>query len=330
MARLVDRADVARMTEATLLSYGPNSRSKLSKFWILLVLSAVIATAGVASDSTATVIGAMIVAPLMTPILGVAVALVLSDRKRMWRSLATVLGGALVVVLIAVAFGMVEPLDTITENNSQVSGRVNPRLVDLLAALATGLVGAFALARSDVSDTLPGVAIAISLVPPLAVVGFTLQEGHPEQAYGALLLFATNVTAIIFTATLVLLAYRVRDAAKVAGYPVGRLSGSTVATVVALILVVAVPLAIGSARVAEDNLVKYQAADITETWAEANGWKVVSYDVADLVLSVTAIGAPPELSPQTLREELDEAGFTEVDLTVSLVVGGQEQLPGVP
>ena len=66
-----------------------------------------------------------------------------------------------------------------------LTDRVSPRLIDLLAALATGAVGAFAMVRADVSDTLPGVAIAISLVPPLAVVGLSLESGAPEQALGA-------------------------------------------------------------------------------------------------------------------------------------------------
>jgi hypothetical protein len=67
--------------------------------------------------------------------------------------------------------------------------------VDLVAALATGAVGSVALARSDISDTLPGVAIAISLVPPLAVAGLTLESGVPSQSLGAFLLFVTNVAA---------------------------------------------------------------------------------------------------------------------------------------
>ena len=84
-----------------------------------------------------------------------------------------------------------------------MTGRINPKLIDLLAALATGTVGAFALVRSDISDTLPGVAIAISLVPPLAVVGLLLSVQRYADAAGAALLFGTNVAAIIATGTAV-------------------------------------------------------------------------------------------------------------------------------
>jgi uncharacterized hydrophobic protein (TIGR00271 family) len=154
----------------------------------LLSLAGVIAAAGVAADSTATVIGAMIVAPLMTLILGAMLAVVLGDRGNLARSLRLVFAGAAAVVAIGVVSGLVIPQDVVAQTNSQVAGRIHPRIVDLVAAIATGAVGSVALARRDIADTLPGVAIAISLVPPLSVVGLTLSSGAPDQALGALLL----------------------------------------------------------------------------------------------------------------------------------------------
>ncbi|MBC7442789.1 MAG: DUF389 domain-containing protein [Ramlibacter sp.] len=154
---------------------GEHRRERISRFWILLVLSSVIAAAGVASDSTATVIGAMIIAPLMVPIMGTMLATVLGDPKNLSRSIGVMVAGAAVAVAIALVIGLLLPVDVVAQNNSQVAARVNPRLIDLLAALGTGVVGSIALVRRDISDTLPGVAIAISLVPPLSVVGFTLE-----------------------------------------------------------------------------------------------------------------------------------------------------------
>ena len=98
--------------------------------------------------------------------------------------------------------------------NSQVAGRVHPRLIDLLAATATGVVGSVALVRKDISDTLPGVAIAISLVPPLSVAGLTIESGAYHQAAGALLLFLTNVAAILATGIVVMAIYGVQRAVK--------------------------------------------------------------------------------------------------------------------
>src|SRR5919112_2822800 len=186
---------------------GPEIRHRLSRFWILITLASTIAAAGVAADSTATVIGAMIVAPLMTPILGTMLSVVLADRRNLLRSLLLIAGGALVAIAIGWLSGLLVVNEVVAETNSQVASRVHPRLVDLLGALATGAVGSVALVRRDISDTLPGVAIAISLVPPLGVVGFTLEAGKPDQALGAFLLFLTNVAAILGSGTLVMALY---------------------------------------------------------------------------------------------------------------------------
>ncbi len=323
----VQTSDVDRIAENTLLSFGPHKRDKRSQFWILLSLAGVIATAGVVNDSTATVIGAMIVAPLMTPILGTAFALVMSNRHYLGRSLVVVLGGALLVIAIGFVFGLIDPTGTVAEGNSQVSSRVHPRLIDLIAALATGLVGAFALVRADVADTLPGVAISISLVPPLAVAGIVLEEGKYGDALGAVLLFTTNVTAIIFTATLVLLLYKVRDTAKEAGYHVGELTGKSLAVVVAAVMVVAIPLAYGSQRILQDQTLRLQAAPVAKDWADANQWRVINLSVDNRVLSVVALGPPPSISGDTLRAALDEQGFSDLDLVVDLIVGGSQEYP---
>ena len=173
--------DVDRMRERLFVASGAERRRKLSAFWTLLVLAAIIASSGVVADSTATVIGAMIVAPLMTPILGTALAVVLADRRELMVNVALVVAGATVVVCVGYAVGLMHVTPVLADTNAQVAGRVSPKLIDLLAALATGVVGAFALVRSDVSDTLPGVAIAISLVPPLAVVGLTLSPSRPRS-----------------------------------------------------------------------------------------------------------------------------------------------------
>jgi uncharacterized hydrophobic protein (TIGR00271 family) len=264
----------------------------------------------------------------MTPIIGTAFALVIAERHYLARSLLALLGGALLVIGIAFLFSLVEPLGQITEGNSQVSARVHPRLIDLIAALATGMVGAFALVRSDVSDTLPGVAIAISLVPPLAVVGLTLQDGKIDEALGALLMFGTNVAAIIFTATMLLLLYKVRETARSAGYAIGTLRGWSLAVVMGMVILVAIPLTYGSQKVLRESNLTFIAAPLAEQWAQANGWKVIDLKVQDSEILITAFGPPPEIVPKLLREALDEAGLADLDLTVQLVVGASKTFPG--
>ncbi|MDI9976014.1 TIGR00341 family protein [Rhodococcus sp. IEGM 1307] len=266
------RRTLAELGERLDLSVGDRD-AKRSAFWVMLTLSAVIAVAGVVGDSTATVIGAMIVAPLSTPILGVGLGITTGNGRLIGHSLFYVLAGIALVVVLGMAFAQVLPNPSSVLTNSQVTGRTSPTLMDLAAALATGLVGAVAVARKDVGDVLPGVAIAISLVPPLAVVGVCLGSGAPSLAVGAFVLFASNVVAMVITATAVLVA---------AGYAreVGSATGAhrrRAYTVLALVLVaVAIPMVVNSlsslwaqqiSTAAENWLAGTPGAEVTDvTW----------------------------------------------------------------
>ncbi|MFW5417787.1 DUF389 domain-containing protein [Nocardiopsis sp. CNT-189] len=175
-------------------------RGKRSAFWTMLSLSAVIAAAGVFTDSTATVIGAMIIAPLSTPIMGIALGIV---RRRRTRAVGVVVCGCLLVIGVGVLFSALVPGGYDLLSNSQVAGRTSPGVMDLVAAMATGLAGAVALSRRDVAAVLPGVAIAISLVPPLVVAGVCLGRLAGWLALGALVLFLSNLLALVFAGMVV-------------------------------------------------------------------------------------------------------------------------------
>jgi len=105
---------------------GPERKRRLSRYWLLLLLSAVIATAGVVSDSTATVIGAMIIAPLMTPILGVVLGVVLADGANLRRCLLLLIAGAAAVVAVSWLLGHLVPYPVLAATNGQVAARVTP------------------------------------------------------------------------------------------------------------------------------------------------------------------------------------------------------------
>ncbi|MFJ3900266.1 DUF389 domain-containing protein [Streptomyces sp. NPDC090025] len=321
-----DAGAARRMADSLFIERSWRSASA-SRFWVLLVLASVIASAGVVGDSTATVIGAMIVAPLMTPILGSALALVLADRPHLVRSALLVLGGAAAVVCVGMLLGwIVSPPDAFA-SNSQVSSRISPRLIDLLAALATGLVGAFALVRTDISDALPGVAIAISLVPPLAVTGLLITVGRYHDASQSALLFVTNVAAIVATGTLVFLLYRVRDGARAAGLAVGGFRGRTLTAVLAVVVLVAVPLTAGTVTVARDRALTADARPVAEKWADAGAWELASLEARNGVIVVGVLGLPPQPAPTALRIALDGAGMADADLELHLVGGRTHWCP---
>jgi uncharacterized hydrophobic protein (TIGR00271 family) len=232
----VQRRTLDELREDLDLTAG-DAASKKSAFWTMLVVSAVIAAAGVLSDSTATVIGAMIIAPLSTPIMGVALGVVLRDARLAWSSVRYVALGSSLVVLIGVAFVFFTPGVANLFTNSQVTGRTSPGLLDLIAALATGVAGAVALTRRDVAAVLPGVAIAISLVPPLVVVGVCLGQTSFVLATGALVLFLSNFVALVLMGVLVFTASGYANEGSVSGQLSARRAYGAIGTLLVLVLV---------------------------------------------------------------------------------------------
>lgn len=185
---------------------GPEWRPFLTRFSVLLVLSTMIAALGLIADSAAVVIGAMLVAPLMTPILGVAGAAVHGQTRRLATSAAVLIAGTAVAVLTGWLISAGAPGEiTADELTSELLARTEPSLLDLAIAVAAGLAGGYVLTHPRASSSLPGVAIAVALVPPLATVGVTLQIGFTSGALGALLLYTTNMFAIILSAMVVML-----------------------------------------------------------------------------------------------------------------------------
>ncbi len=318
----LSEVDIQRMRDQ-LFFEGPERGRRLSRYWLLLPLAAVIASAGVVSDSTATVIGAMIVAPLMTPILGIVLAVVLADGANLRRCVLLVVAGAAAVVAIGWLLGLFVPYPVVAATNSQVAARVTPRIVDLVAALATGAVGSVALARSDISDTLPGVAIAISLVPPLAVVGLTLESGAPHQSLGALLLFVTNVAAILASGIVVMAFHRVHRifGAVSSGY------GGAIAVIAALLLVVIVPLQINSDRIDKTTVRQSEVQAVAERWANDAGWSVVGVTATGDEVLIEATGPNPAPSLTRLRRDLNVAGLDGLDVRVDLVPASYQLVP---
>lgn len=171
-------------------------------FFVMLTLSGVISTLGLLAGSTATVIGAMIIAPLMGPIIGIAYAIALSNRRLMKRAGLTLLWGTLATVFSATLIAQLIGLQTLT---NEILLRTEPTLIDLMVAIAAGAAGAFAKSRRHVADTFPGVAIAVALVPPLSAIGIGLALLNQPVFFGATLLFVTNLTGIIFSGILVFL-----------------------------------------------------------------------------------------------------------------------------
>lgn len=171
-----------------------------SNYFTMLFLSGVISTMGLLAGSTATIIGAMIVAPLMGPITGIAFSLSVGNRRLLKRSAVSLLMGCLLTVVTAYLFAHALDLNNL---NQEITSRIKPTLIDLVIALAAGAAGSFAKTRRGVADALPGVAIAVALVPPLSVIGIGLALPSDTITFGATILFITNLVGIIFSGVLI-------------------------------------------------------------------------------------------------------------------------------
>ncbi len=169
-------------------------------FFVMMLLAATLASLGLLQGSTAVVIGAMLVAPLMGPLVAGGLSLAQGNFK-LFRSAMFVSGLGVVIGLAAsLFFGALNPG---FEPSMEIEARGDPDILDLVIALASGMVAAYAMGRPNVSGTLAGVAIAAALLPPLAVVGIGLTNNQPIVAGYAAILFATNMVAIILGAALV-------------------------------------------------------------------------------------------------------------------------------
>jgi uncharacterized hydrophobic protein (TIGR00271 family) len=268
----------------------------LQQFFVLMVLSATIAGFGLANDSAAVVIGAMLVAPLMTPILATAAALVQGWGRRTVESLAIVGGGALAAIAVGVVIGLIIPtLRTGLPLPGELLARTSPNLIDLGIALAAGAAGGFVAVRTEASGALPGVGIAVALVPPLATVGITASLGAWDRSLGALLLFATNLVAIVFAASLVLVAAGFAAFRDVRGQREASLARAIV--IVALVVVTIPLLAHSWERLKEGNATAAAAQSVAE-WAPELTLSAISLDrSADpitVTVAVTGDEAPPD------------------------------------
>ena len=159
----------------------------------------------------------------MTPILGSMLGIVLTDFANTFVSSILVLLGVVCAIAMGFIFSFFVDEESISpENNSQVSSRIAPKLLDLVAALATGAVASVAMVRNDIAASLPGVSIAISLVPPLVVVGVSLRRQDYDAAVGSSLLFLTNYICILVVGIMVMFLYRVHRMARRRKYSITR------------------------------------------------------------------------------------------------------------
>jgi uncharacterized hydrophobic protein (TIGR00271 family) len=300
----------------TFFFEGDRRSPYLQQFFVLMVLSAAIAGFGLANDSAAVVIGAMLVAPLMTPILATAAATAQGWGRRIVESLAIVVGGSLAAIAVGVVIGLMQlTLRTGLPLPGELLARTYPNLVDLGIALAAGAAGGFVAVRTEASGALPGVGIAVALVPPLATVGMTASLGEWDLAFGALLLFGTNLVAIIFAAGLVLVA---AGFAAFRGATDQRQASIARTLVIVALVVVAIPLLAHSWQRLEERSATAVAVESVAEWAPQLTLAAISVErsVEPILVRVAVTGDEPLPDPLGLARLLAADYGRAVDVDV--------------
>lgn len=313
-------ADARQALYDKILYEGPNTQRRVIRFFTLMTFAAVIASMGVLTDSTAVVIGAMLIAPLMTPLMGMAISLVMGWPNRLARAALMAVGGIVLAIGIGALLGLVAPTVIDSATNSQIAGRSNPTILDLIIAVAAGGAGAYGLSRPDVSDSLPGVAIAISLVPPLSVVGITYSQGDWGAGHGALLLFTTNMVAILVVGGLTFVATGVTPIARVAESQ-HRVRTSLAAVATAAVIVISGLLLNGTETAT--NLFEQSRMETTVAgWlSDAPLHRLVSAHIDNDTVTAVVVGPSDGLpAVPDLADDLGAALSRTIEVDVRLIV----------
>jgi uncharacterized hydrophobic protein (TIGR00271 family) len=316
-----------------LFPRGMPRRQFFARFVSLMMLSTAIAVFGLLGDSTAVVIGAMLVAPLMFPVLGGAAAVVMGWPRRIVSRTLLVAAGSLLAVLLAVVISFLVPGRS-TPLPAELMARTSPNLLDLGIALAAGAAGAYGQVRRHASDVLTGVAVAVALVPPLAVVGITLQLTEWQLALGATLLFLANVVGIVISASATFLA---------AGFVPGRnpLKGHTqilrgVSWAAIATIIVVLPMQFGRGAVLPVSDPTEEVTAVVEEYVAERGsaTEVVDVEVAvdDGLTKVDVVVASSidAVAVNSLAEDLADHLSAPVQLRLLLVSAETDRATVVP
>ncbi len=236
----IDRAGVVAAVEA--------DAAWSWRYAFMVVLSAGIAVLGLLQSSPAVVIGAMLISPLMGPIIGLGFALAVFDWTDVRRAVVALAAGSALAVGFTALVVLASPLQAVT---AEILARTRPNLFDLLIAIFSALAGSYATIRGK-GATIVGVAIATALMPPLATVGFGLATGSAAIAGGALALFVTNLLAIALCAAVM---------ARLFGFAAALSPGQSRRQMIGIVVVfiaMAIPLAIALRQIAWESLAARQ------------------------------------------------------------------------
>jgi uncharacterized hydrophobic protein (TIGR00271 family) len=279
-----------------------------TNYLVMVVLSSILASIGLLQSSAAVIIGAMLVAPLMSPLMGFGVGLSLGEVDMMRKSALTVLQGILIVLLVAVFVGLISafPLPT-----PEMLARGEPTFLDMMVALASGVAGAFALARKDIPAALAGTAIAAALVPPICTTGLALALGQMDLMVGAGLLTIVNVICISIAAAGTFALMGVRGTGEISTVRRWIVSGL-------LLILIGIPMGFLLWNATRQSRVKYETERVLER--RFQGSEVISVDLEGSAIIVTIQSPQPISVPEMVAAEIDIEERIDKEISLHLIV----------
>lgn len=275
----VDHVEVVRKVE--------DDSGWSSRYLFMTLTSAGIAVLGLLLSSPAVVIGAMLISPLMGPIIGFGFSLAIFDFSELRRGIVALAAGTVVAIAFTALIVHLSPIQTFT---SELAARTRPNLFDLLVAIFSGMAGAYAMIRGR-AGAIVGVAIATALMPPLATIGYGLATTNWPAFGGALLLYFTNLMAIAFTASAMARWY---------GFGAHLSAKQTqlqVLLIIATFVALAVPLGLSLRQIAWEAVAARQARDVvTAEFPDSARIADVLINYEEEPLTVRATAFSPEFN----------------------------------
>ena len=229
-------------------------------YLVLVVLSTLLATIGLFANSAPVIIGAMILAPLMAPIISLSMGILRQSGPLVAQSSKTLVIGIILALCFAMLLTLKIPLQNI---NHEIGSRLSPTILDLGVAIVSGIAGAYAYTRSEVAKSLAGVAIAVALVPPLAVSGMGIGWLDWEVFSGSFLLFTANLVGMILAAAATFL---------VMGFSPFHLAKKGIILSTVFVVVVSVPLVFAFTTMVEEQRIVHTL----------EGWKTNGIEIKDV------------------------------------------------
>jgi len=171
-------------------------------FFLMILLSVLMATFGLLIDSSAVIVGSMLIAPILYPVLGLAMGIIMSDFNLVSKSFITFLKASILGIIVSAVVTLLFS-SQVNGYTAEILSRTEPTLISFMIGAVAGFAAAFAIVKEKLNIMLPGVAISVALIPPLAVVGIGLAKLNITMMFNSLLLFVVNAGGVVFTAVIV-------------------------------------------------------------------------------------------------------------------------------